>query len=147
MLSACGSLSGDWPNLAEPYPDASERDRVIERANPVAPTTMMHDDQPLTRSTAFKLLTSTRAQLKKANTEYLNIKAKIAAAVGDDKIDHWNEAQLSLTRLSHTASILDSILLSESLKAAPVFATTAALKSTQDIFLVTERKALAALKP
>lgn len=145
-LSGCSSLSGSWPNLAEPYPDASERVRVIERANPVEPT-IAQDESPLTRSTAFKHLESTRARLEKAQEDYLAVKAKIKSASGEDKSDLWNEAQLLLTRLSQIASRLDAILLSEKLKDAPVQATTITLKDTQDAFLVSERKLLAYLKP
>ena len=146
LLASCSSLSGDWPNLAEPYPDASGRNRVIEHANPVdAPTPSA--DQPLTRSTAFKLLESTRARLGKDTTQYETVKAKITVASGDDKTDYWNEAQLSLTRLSHTASRLDSIIFSEKLKSAPVWTNAASLKDKLDLFLVAERKQLAALKP
>jgi len=146
LISGCASLSGDWPNLAEPYPDASARDRVIERANPVQPT-RVQDESPLTRSSAYKLMESTRAQLSTARESYLAIKAKLKNASGDDQTDLWNEAQLSLTRLSHTASRLDGILNSEKLKDAPVWVSASALKNTQDTFLVVERKALAVLKP
>lgn len=145
-LTACSSLSGDWPNLAEPYPDASERDRVIERAYPTEPAAN-ENSQPLTRSTAFKLLQSTRARLKSAKAEYLAIATKLADATGDDKIDLWSEAQLSLTRLSQTVSRLDSIIHSDTLQSAPVWEKANTLKNTQDIFLVAERKTLAALKP
>lgn len=145
-LISCSSLSGDWPNLAEPFPDASDRNRVIERVNPTPPPTVQ-DNGPLTRSTAFKLMESTRARLKNATTTYLAIKAKIAPASGEDKTDYWNEAQLALTRLSHTASRLDTILFSEKLKPAPVWASATALKNAQDLFLVAERKSLATLKP
>lgn len=145
-LTACSSLSGDWPNLAEPYPDASERERVIEQAYPAEPITN-ENNQPLTRSTAFKLLESTRARLEAAKTNYLAITTKLANPAGDEKNDLWNEAQLSLTRLSQTASRLDSIIHTDILKDTPVLEKATTLKNEWDIFLVTERKTLAELKP
>ena len=145
-LAACSTQSGTWPNLAEPYPDPNERNRVIERANPVEPT-LVHDESPLTRSTAFKLLESTRARLETATAEYLSVKSKLDAATGEDRTDYWNEAQLSLTRLSHTASRLDTIIASDKLMDAPVWDKTRLLKIEKDKFLVAEREALAALKP
>jgi len=146
LLSACGRLSGDWPNLAEPFPDASERNRVFERSKPVDPV-FSEDKSPLTRSTAFKLLESTRTKLETAKTVYLNARAKISDSSGEEQLINWNEAQLSLTRLSYTASRLDSILETENLKGTPVLSNSQILKSEQDVFLVAERRALAALKP
>ena len=146
LLSACSSLSGDWPNLTDPYPDASQRERVVERANPVAPTLLV-DESPLTRSGAFKLLESTRARIDNAKKSYQTSKGKIASAKGDDKLDSWNEAQLLLTRLSHTLSRLDAILISEKLRDAPVWASTLQIKNSLDGYLVSERKILAKLRP
>lgn len=146
MLNGCSSLSGDWPNLAEPYPDTTERDRVIERANPVEPS-VVKDESPLTRSTAFKLLESTRASLLRERGNYASIKANIADSEGDDRIDYWNEAQLALTRISQTASDLDAILDADMLKDAPVWAEARQLKEEEDRFLVSERKLLKTLKP
>jgi len=145
-LTACSSLSGDWPNLAEPYPDASERERVIEQAYPAEPISV-ESNHPLTRSTAFKLLQSTRARFETAKTEYLAITAELANLTGDEKVDLWNEAQLSLTRLSQTASRLDSITHADILKNTPVKEKATTLKNEWDVFLVTERKTLAARKP
>jgi len=146
LLSACSSLSGDWPNLADPYPDASQRERVVERANPVAPT-LLEDESPLTRSGAFKLLESTKARIGNAQKAYQTIKGEIASAENDDKLDSWNEAQLLLTRLSHTLSRLDAILISEKLRDAPVWASALQIKNSLDGYLVNERKALAKLRP
>jgi len=145
-LTGCSSLSGNWPNLAEPYPDASERERVIEHAYPAEPIAI-ENTTPLTRSAAFKLLESTRARLENARTSYLAITKELENAEGETKIDLWNEAQLSLTRLSQTASRLDSIIYADALRDAPVWKKAAALKDEQDGFLVEERKSLAALKP
>lgn len=145
-ISACTSLSGDWPNLAEPYPVAADNQRVIERAKPTKP--MRDTETPvLTRSAAFKLFESTRARFEANKTTYLAAKAKITESTGEDQLDNWNEAQLSLTRLSHTLSRLDGILSSETLSDAPVFASTRTFKETQDVFLVSERQMLARLKP
>jgi hypothetical protein len=150
LVSACSGFSGDWPNLAEPIPGPEARERVTERAQPVRPVIDPVSEQresPLGRSAAFKLLESTRARLEKATLTYQKVKDALISTTGDDKTDLWNEAQLMLTRQSHTASRLDSILQSKALQGAPVMATAMLLKNQQDAFLVSERKALAALKP
>ena len=149
-LAACAGFSGDWPSLADPYPSASERERVIERAQPAAPV-LFTDQSPLNKSAAIKLLTSVRARLDNAVTKYQGVVASLKDAhTGDDRdlqIDLWNEAQLSLTRLSHTASQLDAILETERLSPAPVWENARKLKQQQDMYLVAERRTLGDLRP
>jgi len=145
-ISACSSMDGNWPSLADPLPDASERVRVIERANPTMPNREAPESM-LTRSTAFKLLESTKARMEKAKEEYIAAKAGLSGLSGEDALDQWNEAQLALTRVSHTLSRLDQILITESLEDAPVWQSASNYKDQEDRYLVQERAALSALRP
>ncbi len=146
MLTACSGFAGDWPNLAEPFPDPKERERVIEHANPVAPT-RAPTESPLTSSDAVKLLKAIQTQFAKDTSAYKGAKAHFAAAMGEDKTDYWNEAQLALTRLSHTASRLDAILNADTIKSSDVWMRVLRLKKEQDTYLVKERRLLAGIKP
>jgi len=150
LLTACAGFSGDWPDLAEPYPSASERERVVEHAEPSAPI-VFNDASPLNKSAAIKLLTSVRARLDKATSEYENIVSDMQNAISNEGYERqqnlWNAAQLSLTRLSHTASQLDAILTAESLSDMPVWENARVLKNQQEIYLAAARKSLAAFKP
>jgi len=145
LLAGCASLSGDWPNLGEPYPDAGERERVVEHAQP-SPPTVFNDASPLNKSVAIKLLVSVRARLEKATDEYQAILVKLqgAGTATDLELqkDLWNEAQLALTRLSHTVSQLDAILITEPLRRTGVWENARKLKEQQDLYLTAERKLL-----
>jgi hypothetical protein len=145
-LAGCSGMSGDWPNLAEPFPEAAERERVVERAKPTeAPK--VETESKHTRSTAYKLLESTKARINTAKAYYEAVKTMIPRTEGEDKQDHWNEAQLALTRYSHTLSRVDQIINTRGLQDAPIWNRALAFKEAHDAYLVQEREALTELTP
>ncbi len=149
FVAACSSASGDWPNLSDPIPNASERERVVERAEPTplyAPEAPDRDN-PLTQSVAIKLLTTVRAEVKRAKETYIASKGAIAREKGEEKEIAWHEAQLKLTRLSHNADRLDSITYADQLKAENVWQQAQNLQAMTDSYVAAERQALSKLKP
>lgn len=149
LVAGCGSTSGNWPNLSDPLPDASERERVIERANPSANTASPAPARgnPMTKSVAIKLLTAVKADVENANKAYLSAKAAINTATGEEKGIAWHEAQLLLTRLSHTTNKLDSIIYAKKLKNEGFWTRALTFKTQQDEYVAAERQRLSALKP
>lgn len=146
LLGACSSTSGDWPSLAEPLPDTSEHERVIERAEP-ANTRPPETQSPLTTSTAIKLFDSTEAKLLTIRQDYMDTKARIMAASGENKLIEWRDAQLQLTRYSTALSRLDTIIDSSSLMETGIWKKAFETKEALDVFIIGERKALAAIEP
>lgn len=149
LLAACGDTAGNWPNLADPLPDASGRARVVDRGQPVAPknTREKQDIAPMTKSLAFKLVTAVAAEAKKATEAYLTVKHTIETVTSEEKPTAWREAQLMLTRLSKTTARLDSILYSENMKHENIWADASRLQVTQDSYVASERQLLAKIKP
>lgn len=145
-ISACSSMDGDWPSLAEPLPAASERVRVIEPAAP-SKRNMPANESKLTRSTAYKLFESSKTKLLAARKDYEAVAALISETSGEDQLDAWNQAQLVLTRYSQQLSVLDQILETETLQDAPIWAETKSFKDKEDLYLDEERLKLSALNP
>lgn len=149
FVSACSGTGGDWPNLSDPLPDASERERVLERAQPTknsAPSTTERDN-PMTVTVAIKLVTAVQADIENAQKKYLDVKNAITTAEGEEKEIAWHEAQLLLTRLSHTADKLDSIIYAKQMKSENVWARASQIKNTHDTYVAGERQKLNSLKP
>lgn len=146
LLSACSSSSGDWPSLAEPLPDTSSRERVIERAEPVN-TSRPVENSPVTVSTAIKLYDATEAKLRDIRSDYLAAKARINSADAETKMIEWRDAQLKLTRYSKTLSRLDAIIDASSLQEKSIWRKAQTTKQELDAFVVAERRELAAMQP
>lgn len=149
LLASCSGMSGDWPNLSDPLPDASERERVLERGEPtpfIAPDTQTRGN-PLTQSTAIKLLTAVKADSAQAKKVYLASKEAVDAAEGEEKEIAWHETQLLLTRLSHNTDRLDSIIYADQLKPHNIWEQAKSFQSMIDVYVAAERQALNQLKP
>lgn len=146
-ISACSSMDGDWPSLADPLPSADERVRVIEPAAPNKQEIASRESN-LTRSTAYKLFESSKARLLAARTDYEAAAALISKTTNsEDQLDAWNQAQLALTRYSRQLSVLDDILETETLKGTPIWTETKSFKDEEDQYLNGERTKLGARNP
>lgn len=140
---------GEWPNLSDPIPDASERNRVVERSRPAAPIAVEApaNDSAMTGADATQLVTSVTQQVEKARKLYVSAKKEIETKAGEEKLIAWHEAQLLLTRLSYSIEPLDSVLLAEKLKGQAAWKSANLLKKKVDIFVSGERQSLILLKP
>jgi len=164
LLSACSGGKGDWPNLSDPVPDPSEREREIVRSEipPSIPTSKpqppvrpalsggvapapLSDPIPGTEKDASDLLLKIKEVLRDETLAYRKAKAKIAEAEeGDAQQDAWFSAQLALTRLSRTASRLDTLL---ALDMPRIVAEASAETEIMERFVVGERQKLFEAKP
>lgn len=149
MLAACGSMSGDWPNLSDPLPDASERERVLERLQPVLPSAKPTREaaEPITKESAARIVAEAKTQITEAKTLYLKAKKSLAVATGEEKEVIWHEAQLLLTRFSYTSNQLDSVLYSDVATSERVWQQAQELKLKTDEYAAAERQFLIQLKP
>jgi|GEM_PF-1400761 len=164
LLSACSSGKGDWPNLSDPVPDPSEREREIIRSEipagvstgkPVPPNRQAlsgeaspaptDDPIPTSEAEASDLLQVIKEALRDETLSYRKAKARIAEAEeGDALQDAWFSAQLALTRLSRTASRLDTLL---TLEIPRIVAEAAAEAKIMERFVVDERQKLFESRP
>lgn len=164
LLSACTSGNGDWPNLSDPVPDPSEREREIVRSEipghipsgkPAPPSrpaltgeaspAPTADQLPASEEEASDLLQAIKEALRDETLAYRKAKARIAdAEEGDALQDAWFSAQLALTRLSRTASRLDTLL---ALEIPRIVAEATAEAQIMERFVVGERQKLFESKP
>jgi hypothetical protein len=157
-LGACAQRSGDWPNLSDKLPAPEERDvvdRPVETAaitpasKPPAPPrpamtgsgtgTVDSDPVPATEAEAGELLETIKKALREETLAYRTAVAKLDGLEGEALQDAWFTAQMALTRLSRTASRLDTLLALE------MPALTGAARGEADIierFVVGERQRL-----
>ena len=156
ILASCSGTNSSWPSLSDPLPSDTDRERVIERAEPTAPPAPTRingfgeDGQRLptmSKSLAYKTLVAVEAETEKATDAYLKSKAAIATTEKVEKLVAWREAQLMLTRLSKTTARLDSILYSENLKGESIFEKTFRVYSKHEQFVASERQLLRKLMP
>ncbi len=164
LLSACSSGKGDWPNLSDPVPDPSEREREIVRSEIPAgvsngetmpssrqvlsgePSSAPTADQtPASEDEASDLLQAIKKALRDETLAYRKAKARIAESEEGDAVqDAWFSAQLALTRLSRTASRLDTLM---ALEIPRIVAEATAEAQIMERFVVSERQKLFEAKP
>ncbi|SDE61516.1 hypothetical protein SAMN04488071_3395 [Kordiimonas lacus] len=164
ILSACSSSKGGWPNLSDPVPNPSEREREIVRSEipaavptnkPTPPTrpaltgaaspAPVADSLPSSEEEASDLLLTIKEALRDETLAYRKAKAKIAEAEeGDALQDAWFSAQLALTRLSRTASRLDTLM---ALEIPRIVAEASTEAEIMERFVVGERQKLFESKP
>ncbi len=164
LLSACSSGKGDWPNLSDPVPDPSEREREIVRSEipagvsdgtPLSPDRQAlsgeaspaptGDPVPTSEEEAADLLMAIKEALRSETLSYRQAKARIAEAEeGDALQDAWFSAQLALTRLSRTSSRLDTLL---ALEIPRIVAEATTEAQIMERFVVSERQKLFESKP
>lgn len=163
-LTACSGGKGDWPNLSDPVASPSERERDIVRSEipPAIPTSKPTpptrpvltgeaspapnaDPLPGTEAEASDLLLAIKEALRDETLAYRKAKAKIAEAEEGDAVqDAWFSAQLALTRLSRTASRLDTLI---GLEMPRIVAEASTEAEIMERFVVGERQKLFEAKP
>jgi len=149
LLGACSRASGNWPNLSDPLPDTTERERAVSRAAPaehIAPEPV-DPHSPMTKSVAIKLVIAVKAEIEKARKIYLASKAAINHETKEDQEIAWHDTQAMLTRLSYTTERLDSVIYANQLKNAPVWENAQHMKNDVDGYVAKERQILRKLKP
>lgn len=142
-------MAGDWPNLSDKMPDPATRARVIERVGSAAQPRSI-ESAPVTTEQAETLLQSVQAAAADG-ANLLNEAFRVLddrMAENDQEAMHlWLEAQLALTRLSHTASRLDPIIFSADLLASDVHKKSRAEKDRIDAIVIEARQKLAEKYP
>lgn len=146
-LTGCSSTT-DWPNLSDKMPDPLTRARVIERVDPTI-VPREPDKAPTSLAEAETLLASVTEDVIAAQEIYASAldTFKKGGPTQNDKVHLWLEAQLALTRLSQTVSRFDVILFDEQLAKSELGLRVKEQKQRTDSLIVTERQALAAIKP
>ncbi|NVJ98795.1 MAG: hypothetical protein HWE25_11620 [Alphaproteobacteria bacterium] len=164
ILTACSTGKADWPNLSDPVPDALERQRAIETSGtaniipgqkPSAPerpsligdsdAVPTADPTPESVEEATTLFQNIKKALREETLSYRETKAKLADSDNpESKQDAWFAAQLALTRLSRTASRLETIV---ALKMPDLAAAAISESDIIDRFVVGERQFLMDAEP
>ena len=147
-LSAC-AVSGEWPNLSDKIPDASERIRVVEIA--AASAVPEPAPTPVVSATDARVrLAEITTSIDAAKGAYNEALASYTASTNDSALNGthlWLDAQLALTRFSQTVSTLDQIIYNDSVKGTAPASAAAETKKTFDQIVVAERQNLERIKP
>ncbi|UTW55362.1 hypothetical protein [Kordiimonas sp. SCSIO 12610] len=146
LLSACAAQN-DWPQLTDAVPDATERNRVIERAEPAPYEQVETINKFQTIEEAQNLLKELEILIQEEKQAYDSLKNVFVQTSDETKNDLWFELQLALTRISHTNSRLDNIIQHNGDDLSSLAGTAKTIKSTTDKFVINERQTLAKLRP
>ena len=145
LITAACTRSGDWPNLSDKMPDPTERNRVIERAEPSteprpAPQAIVSEQD------AIKLLSDTAAAIEAAEAEF-NTAMNAWKQENGEARTNWMSAQVAVTRLSQTVSRLNDILFSEALNGTDTWQKATELKDRVDLLVISARQELGKSTP
>jgi archaellum biogenesis ATPase FlaH len=147
IIAACAGKDDNWPVLTSDVPNAKERDRAIERVSPAKYDNTATSTNISTESAADTLIKDVKSLTQKETDSYLQAKQRYTNLDAQEKNDAWFGLQLALTRLSHSGSKLDALLDSQNTNLTGYIEEAASLKTSVDAFVISERQALAAIKP
>ncbi|WP_262693177.1 hypothetical protein [Kordiimonas aquimaris] len=148
-ISAC-SMSGDWPNLSDKIPDASERVRVVEQASISNAPKPKPEPALASAADAQARLADITVAINTAQEAYNKALSTYEASVRETNVNGthlWLEAQLALTRFSQTVSTLNEIIYSASLNATSPVSNAHEAKKAFDQIVIAERQRLNRIKP
>ena len=145
LIGGACARSGDWPNLSDKMPDPTERNRVIERANP-STGPRPSPNAIVSEADASQLLSVVVDAVADAEADFNTAMGVWRQGEGEARTN-WMSAQLAVTRLSQTVSRLNEILFNSSLGGTPIAKNAAKIKTQVDALVVAARQELANSKP